>query len=64
MTLCSRTLGRLQTLVSQVHAALHNHVDMLRDRGCQLDFASARRSACRRQAAWGAVSPGEGLTAG
>jgi hypothetical protein len=26
-------LGRLQAVVSQVHAALHNHVDMLRDRG-------------------------------
>ena len=26
-------LGRLQTLVSQVDAALHNHVGMLRDRG-------------------------------
>jgi biotin operon repressor len=26
-------LGRLQAGVSQVHAALHNHVDKLRDRG-------------------------------
>ena len=54
-------LGRLQAVVSQVDAALHNHVGMLRDRG--VSWTRDRRGARRVEAGGvGAVLRG-GLTA-